>query len=195
MAQALSPDRVTFLFVDYKGGSAFARCTDLPHSVGIVTDLSPAMVRRALTSLRAELRHREHLLNDKGAKDLVTLEKKGDPQCPPSLVIVVDEFAALVSEVPEFVDGVVDVAQRGRSLGLHLILATQRPAGVIKDNLRANTNLRVALRMADETDSQDVLGEKTAAHFPPEIPGRAAAKTGPGRITQFQRLVDRKSVV
>ena len=186
MAQALSPDRVTFLFVDYKGGSAFARCTDLPHSVGIVTDLSPAMVRRALTSLRAELRHREHLLNDKGAKDLVTLEKKGDPQCPPSLVIVVDEFAALVSEVPEFVDGVVDVAQRGRSLGLHLILATQRPAGVIKDNLRANTNLRVALRMADETDSQDVLGEKTAAHFPPEIPGRAAAKTGPGRITQFQ---------
>ena len=144
------------------------------------------MVRRALTSLRAELRHREHLLNDKDAKDLVTLEKKGDPQCPPSLVIVVDEFAALVSEVPEFVDGVVDVAQRGRSLGLHLILATQRPAGVIKDNLRANTNLRVALRMADETDSQDVLGEKTAAHFPPEILGRAAAKTGPGRITQFQ---------
>lgn len=186
MAQALSPDRVTFLFVDYKGGSAFARCTDLPHAVGIVTDLSPAMVRRALTSLRAELRYREHLLNAKGAKDLVTLEKSGDPDCPPSLVIVVDEFAALVSEVPEFVDGVVDVAQRGRSLGLHLILATQRPAGVIKDNLRANTNLRVALRMADESDSQDVLGVKSAAHFPPEIPGRGAAKTGPGRIKQFQ---------
>ena len=105
---------------------------------------------------------------------------------PPSLIIVVDEFAALAGEVPEFVDGVVDVAQRGRSLGLHLIMATQRPAGVIKDNLRANTNLRVALRMADESDSQDVLGEKIAAHFPPEIPGRGAAKTGPGRITPFQ---------
>ncbi|WP_454932039.1 FtsK/SpoIIIE domain-containing protein [Actinomyces oricola] len=186
MAQALSPDRVTFLFVDYKGGSAFARCTDLPHCVGLVTDLSPYLVRRALTSLRAELRYREHLLNDKGVKDLVTLEKTGDPDCPPSLIIVVDEFAALVGEVPEFVDGVVDVAQRGRSLGLHLVLATQRPAGVIKDNLRANTNLRVALRMADESDSQDVLGERIAAHFPPEIPGRGAAKTGPGRITQFQ---------
>ena len=186
MAQALSPDRVTFLFVDYKGGSAFARCTELPHCVGLVTDLSPYLVRRALDSLRAELRHREELLNEKGAKDLVTLEKSGDPDCPPSLVIVVDEFAALVGEVPEFVDGVVDVAQRGRSLGLHLVLATQRLAGVIKDNLRANTNLRVALRMADESDSQDVLGEKTAAHFPPEIPGRGAAKTGPGRITQFQ---------
>lgn len=186
MAIAHSPDRVTFLFVDYKGGSAFAKCVDLPHVVGLVTDLSPYLVRRALTSLRAELKYREHLLNEKGAKDLAELEKRGDPDCPPSLVIVVDEFAALAGEVPEFVDGVVDVAQRGRSLGLHLILATQRPAGVIKDNLRANTNLRVALRMADEHDSTDVLGEKMAAFFDPSTPGRAAAKTGPGRISPFQ---------
>ncbi|RRC95356.1 FtsK/SpoIIIE domain-containing protein [Schaalia canis] len=186
MAQAVSPDRLTFLFVDYKGGAAFARCTELPHCVGLVTDLSPFLVRRALDSLRAELHYREKLLNRKSAKDLVTLEKSGDPECPPSLVIVVDEFAALVSEVPEFVDGVVDVAQRGRSLGLHLILATQRPAGVIKDNLRANTNLRVALRMADTDDSQDVLGDRMAAHFPQNAPGRGAAKTGPGRITTFQ---------
>ncbi|WP_084127349.1 FtsK/SpoIIIE domain-containing protein [Demequina sp. NBRC 110054] len=186
MAAAHAPDRVTFLFVDYKGGSAFADCVDLPHSVGLVTDLSPHLVRRALTSLRAELRFREHLLHRKGAKDLAELEKMRDPEAPPSLVIVVDEFAALVQEVPEFVDGVVDVAQRGRSLGLHLVLATQRPAGVIKDNLRANTNLRVALRMADTEDSTDVLGDPMSAHFDPGIPGRAAAKTGPGRITTFQ---------
>jgi S-DNA-T family DNA segregation ATPase FtsK/SpoIIIE len=186
MASAYSPDRVTFLFVDYKGGSAFADCVKLPHCVGLVTDLSPHLVRRALTSLRAELRYREHLLNQKKVKDLLELERTGDPACPPSLLIIVDEFAALVQEVPEFVDGVIDVAQRGRSLGLHLILATQRPAGVIKDNLRANTNLRIALRMADEDDSQDVLGLPMAAHFDPAIPGRAAAKTGPGRITAFQ---------
>ena len=186
MATAHSPDRVTFLFVDYKGGSAFADCVDLPHTVGLVTDLSPHLVRRALTSLRAELRYREHLLHGKGAKDLATLERSGDPDAPPSLVIVVDEFAALAQEVPEFVDGVVDVAQRGRSLGLHLILATQRPAGVIKDNLRANTNLRVALRMADAEDSNDVLGDPMAAHFDPAIPGRGVAKTGPGRLTPFQ---------
>ncbi|MDO5498059.1 MAG: FtsK/SpoIIIE domain-containing protein [Propionibacteriaceae bacterium] len=186
MAHAYSPDKVTFLFVDYKGGSAFSRCTELPHFVGMVTDLTPALVRRALRSLRAELHRREHLLNDKQAKDLLELEATGDPECPPSLVIVIDEFAALVGEVPEFVDGVVDVAQRGRSLGLHLIMATQRPAGVIKDNLRANTNLRVALRMADESDSDDVLGTKAAAHFDPGIPGRGAAKTGPGRIFSFQ---------
>ena len=186
MATAHSPDRLTFLFVDYKGGSAFADCLDLPHQVGLVTDLSPHLVRRALTSLKAELRHREHVLVAKKAKDLATLERSGDPDCPPSLVIVVDEFAALVQEVPDFVDGVVDVAQRGRSLGLHLVLATQRPAGVITDNLRANTNLRIALRMADTEDSLDILGDKMAAFFDPSVPGRGAAKRGPGRLSTFQ---------
>lgn len=186
MASAYSPQRVTFLFVDYKGGAAFAECVKLPHYVGLVTDLSPHLVRRALTSLRAELRYREHILNDAKAKDLISMEKERHPDTPPALVIVVDEFAALVQEVPEFVDGVVDVAQRGRSLGLHLILATQRPAGVIKDNLRANTNLRVALRMADEDDSTDILGLPIAAQIDPSIPGRGAVKTGPGRITAFQ---------
>ncbi len=186
MAAAHSPDRVTFLFVDYKGGSAFADCVELPHCVGLVTDLSPHLVRRALTSLRAELQHREHLLNRKKAKDLLELEKRQDPECPPALVLVIDEFAALASEMPEFVDGVVDIAQRGRSLGIHLIMATQRPAGVIKDNLRANTNLRIALRMADEADSRDVVDDDIAASFPASIPGRAIAKTGPGRLVPFQ---------
>jgi S-DNA-T family DNA segregation ATPase FtsK/SpoIIIE len=181
-----SPARVTFLFVDYKGGAAFSECVNLPHSVGLVTDLSPHLVRRALTSLNAELRHREHILQAKKAKDLLELERRGDAEAPPSLVIVVDEFAALVKEVPEFVDGVVNVAQRGRSLGLHLVLATQRPAGVIKDNLRANTNLRIALRMADEDDSTDVVGSKLAGGFDPSIPGRGVAKMGPGRLTPFQ---------
>jgi len=186
MAAAYSPERVTFLFVDYKGGSAFADCVKLPHSVGLVTDLTPALVDRALASLRAELHYRERLLAAKGAKDLETLEKSGDADSPPSLVIVIDEFAALVNEVPAFVDGVVDIAQRGRSLGLHLIMATQRPAGVIKDNLRANTNLRIALRMADEADSSDILGISAAAHVDASLPGRAMARTGPGRIATFQ---------
>ncbi len=188
LAAAQSPKRVTFLFVDYKGGSAFARCTDLPHSVGLVTDLDQHLVRRALTSLRAELSYREHVLNRHKAKDLVELEKNPTAEQLPSLIIVVDEFAALAQEVPEFVDGVIDVAQRGRSLGLHLVLATQRPSGVITGNLRANTNLRVALRMADADDSTDVLGDDRSAGFDPAVPGRAAAKTGPGRVSTFQSL-------
>ncbi len=186
LATNYSPARVTFLFVDYKGGAAFSECVHLPHTVGLVTDLTPHLVHRALRSLNAELRHREHILNKKKAKDLLELEARGDPEAPPSLVIVVDEFAALATEVPEFVDGVVNVAQRGRSLGLHLILATQRPSGVIQGNLRANTNLRVALRMADEADSMDVVDEKTAATFDPALPGRGVAKIGPGRLHLFQ---------
>lgn len=186
MAAEYSPDRVTFLFVDYKGGTAFADCVRLPHCVGLVTDLSPHLVRRALTSLRAEIQHRERLLNRKKAKDLLELEKRGDPECPPSLVIVIDEFAALSVEIPEFVDGVVDLAQRGRSLGMHLIMATQRPAGVMRENLRANTNLRIALRMADESDSVDVIGQSTAAHIDSSFPGRGIVKSGPGRLLQFQ---------
>ena len=187
MAANHSPQRLNFLLVDYKGGAAFAECRDLPHTVGMVTDLHPNGVRRALTSLAAELRFREHVISSqKGIKDLVGLERSGFIDAPPSLVIVVDEFAALVQEVPEFVDGVVNVAQRGRSLGLHLILATQRPAGVIKDNLRANTNLRLALRMADVDDSDNVLGSPQAAFFDPDLPGRAVSKTGPGRLMPFQ---------
>ena len=186
MASAHSPQRVTFLLVDYKGGSAFRDCVELPHTVGLVTDLSPHLVRRALASLSAELRYRERLLAKHHAKDLVELERRGEVDAPPSLIIIVDEFAALVQEVPGFVEGIVNVAQRGRSLGLHLILATQRPAGVIKDNLRANTNLRLALRMADETDSADVLDTGMAAYFDPALPGRSVSKSGPGRLTPFQ---------
>lgn len=186
MAASHSPQRLTFLLVDYKGGSAFADCARLPHTVGLVTDLNPNGVRRALTSLAAELKYREELLHQHGVKDLMALEKKGTAGAPPSLVIVIDEFAALVQEVPEFIDGVVNVAQRGRSLGLHLVLATQRPGGVIKDNLRANTNLRMALRVADEADSLDVLGSPEAAFFDQDLPGRAVSKTGPGRLVPFQ---------
>lgn len=186
LAANYAPDRLTFLLVDYKGGAAFADCVGLPHTVGLVTDLNTHLVRRALTSLRAELRYREELLAEKGAKDLISLERRGDPAAPPVLIIVIDEFAALAKEIPEFVDGVIDVAQRGRSLGLHLIMATQRPAGVITDNLRANTNLRVALRMADPADSSDVIGVTDAAFFSAEVPGRAAIKVGAGRLAHLQ---------
>jgi S-DNA-T family DNA segregation ATPase FtsK/SpoIIIE len=186
MALAHSPQRLTFLLVDYKGGAAFKEFADLPHNVGMVTDLDPHLVRRVLVSLHSELTRREHLFHQHSVKDLAEMERKAPAEAPPSLVIVVDEFAALVGELPEFVDGVVNVAQRGRSLGVHLILATQRPAGVIKENLRANTNLRIALRTADESDSVDVLGTAQAAFIDQATPGRAVVKTGPGRLVPFQ---------
>lgn len=186
LASQHSPERVTFLLIDYKGGTAFAECADLPHCVGLVTDLGPSLLRRALVSLRAELRHREKLLNELGAKDLMAVEARSAPETPPSLIVVVDELAALAADVPEFLDGLLDVAQRGRSLGVHLILATQRPAGVIPENVRANTTLRIALRVADARDSTDVLGTPAAATFDADIPGRAAVALGPGRHRVFQ---------
>jgi S-DNA-T family DNA segregation ATPase FtsK/SpoIIIE len=185
LAVTHSPRTLTFLLVDYKGGAAFKDCVDLPHTVGFVTDLDGHLVNRALVSLRAELRRREEVLRLAGAKDLLDLERRDPERAPASLVIVVDEFAALASELPQFVDGMVDVAQRGRSLGIHLLLATQRPAGVINDKIRANTNLRVALRFSDVGESQDVIGVKDAARagLPP---GRAFARIGPAEVTEFQ---------
>ena len=186
LAATHSARHVTFLLVDYKGGAAFKDCVHLPHVVGLVTDLDTSEVRRALVSLEAELRHRETILNEAGAKDLIELESKEHPKTPPTLILIVDEFAALAKEVPEFIAGVVDVALRGRSLGIHLLLATQRPAGVVTPQIRANTSLRIALRVADNDDSVDVIGTKDAATLPTEIPGRAIAKIGPRDSALFQ---------
>jgi DNA segregation ATPase FtsK/SpoIIIE, S-DNA-T family len=186
LATMHSPERVTFLLVDYKGGAAFKECVELPHTVGLVTDLDRNEVRRALISLNAELHHRELLLQRADAKDLLEMERKGHPDTPPSLLIVVDEFAALAKEVPEFVDGVIDVALRGRSLGLHLVLATQRPAGVITGQIRANTNLRVALRMSSDDESDDVVGSPVAGAIERRLPGRAVARIGPQELVAFQ---------
>ena len=186
LALSHSPKRINFLFVDYKGGAAFRDLEFLPHSVGMVTNLNKYEVRRVLVSLEAELDHRMRLLDEAKAGDLMKMEAKGHPLTPPSLVIVCDEFAALVKEVPEFVDGMVDVAQRGRSLGIHMILATQRPAGVITDNIRANTNMRVALRVTDEAESTDVVDSPLAGRIPTNLPGRAILRVGASELRSFQ---------
>jgi DNA segregation ATPase FtsK/SpoIIIE, S-DNA-T family len=181
LALSSPPERVSFLLVDYKGGAAFRECADLPHTVGYITDLTPALVTRALTSLYAEVAAREELLAEYGAKDLIALERDHPDESPPSLLICVDEFAALTAEVPTFVDGMVNIAQRGRSLGMHLILATQRPAGVITPQIRANTDLRIALRVASTDDSNDVINRPDAAMISRRTPGRAwLRRTGRG---------------
>jgi S-DNA-T family DNA segregation ATPase FtsK/SpoIIIE len=186
LAAANPPTRLTFLLVDYKGGAAFKECADLPHTVGVVTDLDAHLTQRALVSLNAELQRRERLLRDAGAKDLADMERRAPELAPPSLAIVIDEFATLAKEVPDFIDGVVDVAQRGRSLGVHLVLATQRPGGVVSENIRANTNLRIALRVNEAAESTDVIGVPDAARIPRDRPGRSYARTGHGELTELQ---------
>ena len=183
-----TPEAMTFVLVDYKGGAAFKDCARLPHTVGMVTDLDGHLTSRALESLGAELRRREHQLAGADAKDIedyVAAMAPGDEPMP-RLMIIIDEFAALVSELPDFVTGLVDIARRGRSLGVHLVLATQRPAGVVSAEIKSNTNLRIALRVTDENDSQDVIEASASAFIPPSIPGRAYARLGHASLRQFQ---------
>lgn len=185
LAADYPPTRVGFLLVDYKGGAAFKDAQRLPHCVGVVTDLDEHLTRRVLQALDAEIRRREELLGQAGARDLTELRLVAPGLAPEDLLIVVDEFATLAKEIPEFVEGVVDIAARGRSLGLRLVLATQRPAGVINDRIRANVGVRIALRLNDEADSVDVIGQRDAAHIPRTVPGRAHLKVH-RQLTEFQ---------
>jgi DNA segregation ATPase FtsK/SpoIIIE, S-DNA-T family len=196
LAVANRPDEMTFVLVDYKGGSAFKDCVQLPHTVGMVTDLDPHLVERALISLSAELTRREHILAGAGAKDiedyqfLLDRERRTGGRSRlepmPRLLIVIDEFASMARDLPDFVTGLVNIAQRGRSLGIHLLLATQRPSGVVSADIRANTNLRIALRVTDPVESADVIDAPDAAHIAKSTPGRAYVRLGHASLIPFQ---------
>lgn len=190
LAVSNRPDGMTFVLVDYKGGAAFKDCADLPHTVGMVTDLDTHLVERALVSLGAELNRREHILAGSGAKDIedyIDLQAKRPALAAmPRLLIVIDEFASLARELPDFVTGLVNIAQRGRSLGIHLILATQRPSGVVSPEIRANTNLRIALRVTDGSESSDVIDAPDAGNISKNTPGRAYVRLGANSLVPFQ---------
>jgi S-DNA-T family DNA segregation ATPase FtsK/SpoIIIE len=165
-----STDDVTFLLADFKGGTAFDGLSEVPHVTGVITDLDGAGARRAIESLRAELRRREATIAAAGARDIL------DPRVRlPRLVVVVDEFAALLADHPELHGLFADVAARGRALGIHLVLGTQRAAGVIRDNVLANCPLRISLRVTDAADSRVLLGTDDAARLPGGAAGRGSA--------------------
>jgi DNA segregation ATPase FtsK/SpoIIIE, S-DNA-T family len=189
LAAVNRPDALNFVLVDYKGGSAFKDAVHLPHVVGMVTDLDAHLTQRALTSLSAELTRRERVLAQAEVKDLddYTVLRGGPGLEPlPRLVIVIDEFASLARDLPDFVTGLVSIAQRGRSLGIHLVLATQRPSGVVSADIRANTNLRIALRVTDAAESSDVIDAPDAARIARTTPGRGYVRLGHGSLIPFQ---------
>ncbi len=194
LAAQCSPEDVCFLLLDYKGGSAFDACVDLPHVVGVITDLDGGLAGRALVSLEVELRRREVLLRHVGADDLLSYRALATRNTPrnvaveslPRLVVVIDEFASLAKELPHFLDALVSIAQRGRSLGVHLVLATQRPAGVVNDQIRTNTNLRIALRLLDAADAHDVVGSALPATLHRGNPGRGVVRRDDGDLVLFQ---------
>lgn len=179
-----APDHLAFVLVDYKGGAAFGACAALPHVTGVVTDLDQAGTARVIESLATEIRRREGLLAAAGVADLDAYRRSGESL--PRLVVVLDEFRVLAEEQPEALADLVRLATVGRSLGLHLVLATQRPGGVVSAEMNANLNLRIALRVQNPTESTDVLGLPDAAHLPSGTPGRAIARIGSEPAALFQ---------
>jgi S-DNA-T family DNA segregation ATPase FtsK/SpoIIIE len=156
--------------VDFKGGASFEALRDLPHCVGLITDLDSREALRALVSLSAEVRHRERLL---AARAVRSIDDVPEGALFPRLVIVVDEYAAIVEEHPDLHALFTDLAARGRSLGIHLVLCTQRPAGVVRDSILANCGLRLSLRVNNRADSSAVIGSDDAAALPALPRGRA----------------------
>ncbi|MET4588888.1 FtsK/SpoIIIE domain-containing protein [Arthrobacter sp. 754] len=187
LALSYPPDRINFLFVDFKGGSGLGPLTGLPHCVGMLTDLSSHELDRALRSLRAEIRYREQALAGAQAPDLSSYRSStaGGPPLP-HLVIVIDEFRMLVEEAPSALSELMRIAAIGRSLGIHLIMATQRPQGALTADIRANVTTSIALRVQSEMESMDIINSKAAAGISVDTPGRAFLVRGTEAPTEFQ---------
>ena len=181
MAVNFHPDEVAFILIDYKGGGLAGAFEDkdkgihLPHLVGTITNLDGAAIQRSLTSIQSELIRRQSIFNEakhianEGTMDIYTYQKlyrEGIVTEPlPHLFIISDEFAELKAQQPEFMDKLISTARIGRSLGVHLILATQKPSGVVNEQIWSNTKFRVCLRVQDKSDSTDMLKRPEAAEI------------------------------
>lgn len=187
-----SPEDVGMLIIDWKGGGIANTLEALPHFMGSITNLDGAGAARALASIKAELDKRMKMFARYGVNSInqyMSLYKgRGNPQPDmtypsrpiPHLILVSDEFAELKANVPEFLDELTSVARIGRSLGVHLILATQKPSGVVNDQIEANAASKIALKMASEQDSNELLKTHDAAHI--TQPGRGYLKVGQNEV-------------
>ncbi|MEV6923165.1 FtsK/SpoIIIE domain-containing protein [Dactylosporangium sp. NPDC051485] len=174
LAATYPANRLTFVLVD-PDGTTFGECADLPHTVGVFTGDDGYRARRVLISLGAEVRRREGVLRRHAVKDIVEMERRHPAAAPANLLIVVAELAAAP---PDFVTGLRELARRGRPAGVHLLLSTAHPHGLVDDDLRAEAPLRIALRVDEEQDSLEVLERPDAAHLSPLLPGRAFVRAG-----------------
>lgn len=169
LAVNYSPDDIGFFIIDYKGGGMANLFDGLPHLIGQISNLSGNQVKRAMVSIKSENRRRQKVFNENGVNNInayTKLYKNNEATLPvPHLFIIIDEFAELKREEPEFMQELISVAQVGRSLGVHLILATQKPSGTVNDNIWSNTKFRLCLRVADKQDSNDMLHKPDAAYI------------------------------
>jgi len=196
LAINFSPEDIGMLIIDWKGGGIADTLAKLPHFMGSITNLDGAGTARALASINAELKKRQREFREYGVGNIagytklyregLTSRREGInyPSKPlPHLMLVSDEFAELKENVPEFLDELTSVARIGRSLGVHLILATQKPDGVVNDQIDANAKSKVALKMSDETNSKALIKTGDAAHI--TNAGRGYLRVGESEVYEL----------
>jgi len=187
-AHRSSPAELALLFVDFKGGASFLDLDTLPHALEVITDLDEATAARALSSLRAEIRRRERWLRDRGARDV-----RDSTAGLGRLVIVIDEYAALLASLPDLHGVIIDCAARGRSLGIHLVLCTQHPTSAVRDAIAANCAIRVSFRITDDADAA-FLGAGLAPRLRALPRGRALVSDAQGLHEVQTALIDDTSI-
>ena len=181
------PYEVAFLLIDYKGGGMANLFADLPHLVGTITNLDANQALRALVSIKAELKKRQRLFFEHDVNHInqyTKLYKQGEAKEPlPHLFIISDEFAELKQEQPDFMQELISTARIGRSLGIHLILATQKPSGVVNDQIWSNSKFKIALKVQDVADSREIIKTPDAAQITQT--GRAYLQVGNNEIYEL----------
>ena len=187
LAVNFHPYEVGFLLIDYKGGGMANLFRKLPHLLGTITNLDGSESMRALASIKSELARRQRIFNEcdvNNINDYTKLFKGGKAKKPmPHLFLISDEFAELKHEQPEFMAELVSTARIGRSLGVHLILATQKPSGVVDDQIWSNSKFKLALKVQNESDSNEVLKTPDAARITQA--GRAYLQVGNNEIYEL----------
>ncbi|NNJ12400.1 cell division protein FtsK [Chloroflexales bacterium ZM16-3] len=187
LAVTHGPERLQLLLIDFKGGAALSMFAGLPHVAGLVTDLEGRLAERAMTAIKSELRRRKALLKATAAEAGSKVENVSDYRALaaahglaplPNLLIVVDEFDEMASSYQEFVAELVRVVKQGRSLGVHLLVATQQPARAVSDEIRSQLKYFIALRLGSSDDSREMILKPDAAFLPTDIPGRAYFRAG-----------------
>ncbi len=181
------PYEVSFVIIDFKGGGMVNQFKDLPHLIGAITNIDGREINRSLKSIKAELLKRQSLFAEANVNHIdkyIQLYKNGKVKIPlPHLIIIVDEFAELKAEQPEFMKELISAARIGRSLGVHLILATQKPSGQVNEQIWSNSKFRLCLKVQNKEDSNEVLKSPLAAEI--KEPGRAYLQVGNNEIFEL----------
>lgn len=192
-----SPKYVNFFLIDYKGGGMANLFEKLPHLCGCITNLSGNMTARAMLSIKCENERRQKIFLENNVNSITEYERlyhnKLVADMLPHIFIIIDEFAELKKNEPEFMREIISVAQVGRSLGIHLILATQKPSGTVDDNIWSNSRFRICLRVQTRQDSMDMLRKPDAANL--TNPGRAYLQVGNDELyEEFQGIYAMSSI-